>query len=94
MRPLVLVSTPHTNVVEIMAKATKFDLDALHGMVTRELTARVRMGEKCSTADLKAAAEWLVKNNWTGTVKPGTPLASLLEGLTEGDTAYIERLTQ
>jgi hypothetical protein len=77
-----------------MAKATETELDALHRMVTREMTARVKKGEECPTADLKAAAEWLVKNNWTGTVKPGTPLASLLEGLTEGDTDYIERLTQ
>jgi hypothetical protein len=91
---LVLVSTPHTNVFEILAKATETDLDALHGLVTREMTARVRKGAECSTADLKAAAEWLVKNNCTGTIKPGTPLAGLLAGLTEGDTAYIEKLTQ
>jgi hypothetical protein len=77
-----------------MARGTETQLDILHGLVTTEYTRRVQLKEKCPTADLKAAAEWLVKHNWTGLAKKDTPLAALLEGLTEGDQAFVERLTQ
>lgn len=77
-----------------MAKATEGDFNVLHGLVTTELTNRIRKGEDCPTADLKAAIDWLTKNNITGVVSDGTPLKALLDGLTEEDQSFVERLTQ
>jgi hypothetical protein len=76
-----------------MSKATEGDFNVLHGLVTTELTNRIRKGEDCPTADLKAAIEWLTKNNVTGVASDGTPLKALLDGLTEGDKDFVERLT-
>jgi hypothetical protein len=77
-----------------MAKATERALNELHGLVTSELTSRVRQKGECSTADLKAAIDWLAKNNITGVLTKGSPLHALLENLTEDDQAFVERLTQ
>lgn len=52
------------------------------------------MKEECSTADLKAAADWLAKNNITGVATQGSPLHSLMEGLTEADQEFVEKLIQ
>lgn len=76
-----------------MAKATEGDFSVLHGLVTTELTNRVQQGADCSTADLKAAIDWLTKNNVTGVASDGTPLKALLDGLTDDDQAFVERLT-
>ena len=77
-----------------MAKATERALNELHGLVTTELAARVRLKSECPTADLKAAIDWLVKNNITGIATKGSPLHSLMEGLTEADQEFVESLTQ
>jgi hypothetical protein len=76
-----------------MPKATEGDFSTLHGLVTTELTNRIRKGEDCTTADLKAAIDWLTKNNITGVATDGTPLKALLDGLTDGDKDFVERLT-
>jgi hypothetical protein len=76
-----------------MAKATEGDFNALHGLVTTELVNRISKGAECSTADLKAAMEWLKANNVTGVAAAGTPLKALLDGLTDGDKDFVERLT-
>jgi len=76
-----------------MPKATEGDFSVLHGLVTTELTNRIRKGEDCATADLKAAIDWLTKNNITGVATDGTPLKALLDGLTDGDKDFVERLT-
>jgi len=49
----------------------------LHSLVTNELIARIKTGE-ASTADLKAATDWLHKNNITGVPVEGSPLAALV----------------
>jgi hypothetical protein len=77
-----------------MAKATEQALNELHGLVTSELAFRVSQKSKCTTADLKAAIDWLAKNNITGVATQGSPLHSLMEGLTEADQAFVEALTQ
>jgi hypothetical protein len=76
-----------------MPKATEGDFSVLHGLVTAELTNRIRKGEDCATADLKAAIDWLTKNNVTGVATDGTPLKALLDGLTDGDKDFVEKLT-
>ena len=44
--------------------------------MTNELIQRIKAGE-ASTADLRAAIEWLHKNDITGIAVEGSPLAGL-----------------
>ena len=49
-----------------MAKRAGEELfDELHALLTYELVARIKSGE-ASTADLRAAIDWLSKNDITG----------------------------
>ena len=60
-----------------MAKrASEDQFDLLHSLVTSEFIQRIRSGE-ATTADLRAATDWLHKNDITGVAIEGTPLASL-----------------
>lgn len=60
-----------------MAKRASEELfDELHSLVTNELIQRIKAGE-ASTADLRAAIEWLHKNDITGIAVEGSPLAGL-----------------
>ena len=64
-----------------MARAKEDQFDALHRIVTEELINRLQQGEECSTADIKAAIDWLAKNNITGVAIGQSPLANLLASL-------------
>ena len=59
-----------------MKRATEAQCDELHNLVPTEFLARIKSGE-ASTADLKAAADWLSKNDITGVALEGTPLKNL-----------------
>ena len=59
-----------------MAKATEDQFNELHTLVTNEFLKRVRTGE-ASTADLKAACDWLKTNDITGIAYEGNPLDNL-----------------
>lgn len=50
--------------------------ETLHGLLTQELINRIKSGE-ASTADLRAAIDWLAKNDITGVPVENSPLASL-----------------
>ena len=65
-----------------MARATEEDFSELHGLVTNELIARIKNGD-ATTQDLKAAADWLAKNNITGVPTLGSPLATLFASMPE-----------
>ena len=54
------------------ANEDKFNLN-LHQIVTEELLTRIQSGE-ASTQDLKAAIDWLHKNDITGVAVEGNPL--------------------
>tara|TARA_Y100000591_G_scaffold320950_1_gene335146 strand:- start:477 stop:728 length:252 start_codon:yes stop_codon:yes gene_type:complete len=56
---------------------TEEQFELLHGLVTSEFIARVKGGE-ASTADLRAAVEWLKINNITGVPVEDSPLADLM----------------
>ena len=62
-------------------KASETQFNELHNLVTTELAVRIRQGADCSTADIKAAIDWLSKNNITGLPAQGSPLAALLESI-------------
>ena len=50
--------------------------EELHALLTTEITARIKSGE-ATTADLRAAIDWLAKNDITGVAVSGSPLAGL-----------------
>lgn len=56
---------------------TEEQFEVLHGLVTSEFISRVKAGE-ASTADLRAAVEWLKVNNITGVPVQESPLADLM----------------
>jgi len=60
-----------------MAKRASEELfDELHSLLTNEIIARIKSGE-ATTADLRAAIDWLAKNDITGVAVAGSPLAGL-----------------
>ena len=59
-----------------MKKTTDEKFNELHTLVTDEFLKRVRTGE-ASTADLKAACDWLKTNDITGIAYEGNPLDKL-----------------
>ena len=61
----------------------------LHEMVTLELMERVKTGE-ATTADLRAAIEWLKVNGITGVATETSPLSSLAGVIPELDFSEIQ----
>jgi hypothetical protein len=57
-------------------KATEDMFNELHNIVTTELLDRIKSGE-ATTQDLKAAIEWLHKNDISGVAFEGNPLDKL-----------------
>ena len=56
--------------------ATEDSFNELHQLVTKEFLARVKSGE-ATTADLKAACDWLKTNDISGVAVEGSPLEKL-----------------
>jgi len=71
-------------------KATEDQFSELHDMVTRELANRIRSGE-ASTADIKAAIEWLKTNDITGVQFDGNPLDKLATVMPKVDPELIQK---
>ena len=71
-------------------KATEDQFSELHDMVTRELANRIRSGE-ASTADIKAAIEWLKTNDITGVQFEGNPLDKLANVLPKVDPELVQK---
>ena len=57
-------------------KATENQFNELHNLVTTEFLSRIKSGE-ASTADLKAACDWLKTNDISGVAYDGNPLDKL-----------------
>ncbi len=71
-------------------KATEDMFNELHNMVTQELLNRVKSGE-ASTADLKAACDWLSKNDISGVAYDGNPLEKLATVIPKIDPELVQR---
>jgi hypothetical protein len=71
-------------------KATEDMFNELHNMVTQELLNRIKSGE-ASTADLKAACDWLAKNDISGVAYDGNPLDKLATILPKVDPELIQK---
>ncbi len=59
-------------------RAGESQFNELHKLVTEEFLARIKAGE-ATTADLKAAADWLYKNDITGVAFDTSPLGKLAD---------------
>jgi hypothetical protein len=71
-------------------KATESMFNELHNMVTLELLNRIKSGE-ASTADLKAACDWLHKNDISGVAYDGNPLEKLASIMPKVDPELVQR---
>jgi len=70
-------------------KATEDMFNELHNIVTKELLNRIKSGE-ASTADLKAACDWLTKNDISGVAYDGNPLDKLATIMPKVDPELIQ----
>ena len=72
------------------ARATEQQFNELHNLITEEFLARIKAGE-ATTADLKAAADWLYKNDITGIALDGSPLGALADLMPKVDFDAVQR---
>ena len=70
-------------------KATEAQFNELHNLVTKEFLARVKSGE-ASTADLKAACDWLKTNDISGIAYDGNPLDKLAKLMPTVDPELVQ----
>jgi len=71
-------------------KATEDMFNELHNIVTQELLNRIKSGE-ASTADLKAACDWLSKNDISGVAYDGNPLDKLATIMPKVDPELVQK---
>ena len=71
-------------------KATEDKFNELHNLVTEDFLRRIRSGE-ASTADLKAACDWLKTNDITGIALDGSPLSKLAKIMPTVDPELVQR---
>ena len=70
-------------------KATEDQFNELHNLVTKEFLARVKSGE-ASTQDLKAACDWLAKNDISGVAFEGNALDKLANIMPQIDPELVQ----
>lgn len=71
-------------------KASEDMFNELHNIVTQELLNRIKSGE-ASTADLKAACDWLSKNDISGVAYDGNPLDKLASVMPKVDPELVQK---
>ena len=71
-------------------KASEDAFNELHNLVTKELLDRIKSGE-ATTQDIKAAIEWLHKNDISGVAYDGNPLDKLANVLPTVDPELVQR---
>lgn len=71
-------------------KATEDQFNELHNLVTKEFLARIKSGE-ASTADLKAACDWLKTNDISGVQYEGNPLDKLAKVMPKVDPELVQQ---
>ena len=71
-------------------KATEDQFNELHNLVTKEFLNRIKSGE-ASTQDLKAACDWLAKNDISGVALEGNQLDKLASVLPTIDPELVQR---
>ena len=71
-------------------KATEDQFNELHNLVTKEFLTRIKSGE-ATTQDLKAACDWLAKNDISGVAIEGNHLDKLANVLPTIDPELVQR---
>ena len=72
-----------------MKKASEEQFNELHILVTNEFLKRVKSGE-ASTQDLKAACDWLAKNDISGVAIDGSALSKLASIMPKIDPELVQ----
>ena len=72
-----------------MKKASEEQFNELHNLVTTEFLKRVKSGE-ASTQDLKAACDWLAKNDISGVAIDGSALSKLANIMPKIDPELVQ----
>ena len=70
-------------------KATEDQFNDLHNLVTKEFLTRIKAGE-ATTQDLKAACDWLAKNDISGVAFEGNPLSKLASVMPNVDPELVQ----
>jgi len=71
-------------------KASEEMFNELHNLLTTELLDRIKSGE-ATTQDLKAAIEWLHKNDISGVAYDGNPLDKLANIMPTIDPEMVQQ---
>ena len=71
-------------------RASEETFNKLHNLVTDEFVARIQSGE-ATTADLKAASDWLSRNDITGIHIDNTALGNLAEIMPTIDFEKVQK---
>ena len=71
-------------------KASEETFNELHNLVTEEFLKRVTGGE-ATAHELKAACDWLVKNDISGVAYEGSPLSKLASVMPKVDPELVQR---
>ena len=71
-------------------KATEDQFNELHNLVTKEFLSRIKSGA-ASTADLKAACDWLKTNDIQGVAYDGNPLDKLATLMPKVDPELVKQ---
>ena len=73
-----------------MNRAGESQFNELHALVTEEFLKRIKAGE-ATTADLKAASDWLYKNDITGVAFDTSPLSKLANVMPKIDFDAVQK---
>tara|TARA_B000000557_G_scaffold5922_1_gene4845 strand:- start:308 stop:541 length:234 start_codon:yes stop_codon:yes gene_type:complete len=73
-----------------MNRAGESQFNELHALVTEEFLKRIKAGE-ATTADLKAASDWLYKNDITGVAFDTSPLSKLASVMPKIDFDAVQK---
>ena len=71
-------------------RAGESQFNELHKLVTEEFLTRIKAGE-ATTADLKAASDWLYKNDITGVAFDTSPLGKLADIMPTVDFDTVQK---
>ena len=71
-------------------RAGESQFNELHKLVTEEFLSRIKAGE-ATTADLKAASDWLYKNDITGVAFDTSPLGKLADIMPTVDFDTVQK---
>ena len=73
-----------------VSRAGESQFNELHNLVTAEFLNRIKSGE-ATTADLKAASDWLYKNDITGVAFDTSPLSKLADVMPKIDFDAVQK---